>query len=307
MSGSKIRLGAPLSVRSTDNPTPDNEPERFSESGETQTALDRAGVQSVGIAATILKALAAGGGVLALKHLAAATGMPRAKVHRYLASLRASGLITQDPETGHYAIGPAAVTIGLVGLGRLSPVRQLNDALPRLRNRVNETVTAAIWGDTGPTIIAIEESDHVVTMNVRIGSVLPLTTTAIGRVFLAYLPPSLTQDFVVAEQARGTASSPGPGEDVLVDIRERRLSGAPSALLPGVDAIAAPVFDVRGKLVAVICVVGRSGGTLCSWDGPVARALDQAARNLSRQLGCLDVATEPAPDQGTRSQSARSA
>jgi DNA-binding IclR family transcriptional regulator len=274
-----------------------NRVQRVSDSAET--VLERAGVQSVGIAATILKALAAGGGVLPLKHLAAATGMPRAKVHRYLASLRASGLITQDPETGHYAIGPAAVTIGLVGLGRLSPVRQLNDALPPLRNRVNETVTAAIWGDTGPTVIAIEESAHVVTMNVRIGSVLPLLTTAIGRVFLAYLPHSLTQRFVAAEQARGSTLPHEPGDDVLSDIRERRLSRASSALLPGVDAMAAPVFDVRGKLVAVMCVVGRSSSTLCSWDGPVARALDQAARNLSRQLGCLDVATEPAQDQGT--------
>lgn len=94
-----------------------------------EEAAERSGVQSVGIAATILKALAAAGGVLALKHLAAATGMPRAKVHRYLSSLRNAGLITQDPETGHYAIGSAAVTIGLVGLGRLSPIRQLNDAL----------------------------------------------------------------------------------------------------------------------------------------------------------------------------------
>jgi DNA-binding IclR family transcriptional regulator len=245
---------------------------------------ERSGVQSVGIAATVLKALAAGGGVLPLKHLAAATGMPRAKVHRYLASLRSAGLITQDAETGHYAIGPEAVTIGLVGLGRLSPVRQLNDSLPRLRNRVNETVTAAIWGDTGPTIIAIEESDHVVTMNVRIGSVLPLTTTAIGRVFLAYLPQAQTRRFVAAKQ---TNTSPHQDLTELSDIRALRLSRASSALLPGVDAMAAPVFDMRGKLVAVMCVVGRSGRT-CSWGGPVARALDQAARNLSRQLGFLD-------------------
>jgi DNA-binding IclR family transcriptional regulator len=255
---------------------------------------ERGGVQSVGIAATILKALAAGGGVLPLKHLAAATGMPRAKVHRYLASLRNAGLITQDAETGHYAIGPEAVTIGLVGLGRLSPVRQLNDALPRLRNRVNETVTAAIWGDTGPTIIAIEESDHVVTMNVRIGSALPLTTSAIGRVFLAYLPPAQTERFLAAERRKTTRASPGQNLTSqefteLADIRARRLSRATSALLPGVDAMAAPVFDMRGKLVAVICVVGHSSSGVCNWNGPVARALDQAARNLSRQLGFLDI------------------
>jgi DNA-binding IclR family transcriptional regulator len=238
-----------------------------------EEAAERSGVQSVGIAATILKALAAAGGVLALKHLAAATGMPRAKVHRYLSSLRNAGLITQDPETGHYAIGSAAVTIGLVGLGRLSPIRQLNDALPSLRDRVNETVTAAIWGDTGPTIIAMEESGHVVTMNVRIGSVLPLTTTAIGQVFLQ-----------------------------LTHIRERRLSRARGVLIPGVDAVAAPVFDVRGKLVAVMCVVGRSSGMRKDWDEPVVQALDQAARNLSRQLGFLETAitTEPARDHSSK-------
>ena len=270
----------------------------------SEEAIERGGVQSVGIAATILKALAAAGGVLPLKHLAAATGMPRAKVHRYLSSLRNAGLITQDPETGHYAIGSAAVTIGLVGLGRLSPIRQLNDALPRLRDRVNETVTAAIWGDTGPTIIAMEESGHVVTMNVRIGSVLPLTTTAIGQVFLAYLPDSQTQHLVAAEHA-SAKSSPRPARDLgaqLCDIRERRLSRAASALIPGVDAVAAPVFDVRGKLVAVMCVVGRSSGTLCDWDGPVARGLDQAARNLSRQLGFLDapIKAEPVHDQANK-------
>src|SRR4029077_17054758 len=84
-----------------------------------EEAAERSGVQSVGIAATILKALAAAGGVLALKHLGAPREMPRTKVHRYLSTRRNPGRTTQDPETGHYAIGSAAVTIGLVGLGRL--------------------------------------------------------------------------------------------------------------------------------------------------------------------------------------------
>ena len=167
--------------------------------------IERASVQSVAIAARILKALAGAGGVLALKDLAAATGMPRSKVHRYLVSLRSTGLISQEADGGRYRIGPAAVTIGLVGLGRMGPVRQLNEAVPRLRDRINETVTAAIWSDNGPTIIAMEESDHLVTMNLRIGSVLPLINTAIGRLFLAYLPSAMTQRLVAAER-RAAAS-----------------------------------------------------------------------------------------------------
>jgi Transcriptional regulator len=85
----------------------------------------------------------------------------------------------------------------------------------------------------------------------------------------------------------------------LAHIRERRLSRARGVLIPGVDAVAAPVFDVRGKLMAVMCVVGRSSGMPSDWGEPVVQALDQAARNLSRQLGFLEttITTEPVRDQ----------
>ena len=213
--------------------------------------------------------------------------MPRAKVHRYLASLRSAGLVAQDAETGHYRIGSTAVTIGLVGLGRLSPVRQLHDVLPRLRDQIGETVTAAIWGDMGATIIAIEESDHLVTMNLRIGSVLPLSGTAIGRVFLAYLPAAVTKRFVAAERRGPASARPSQQQlaELVADIKRRHLSRAHGVLLPGVDALAAPVFDYRGNLVAVICAVGRTEVMSTRWDGPVAKALDAAARELSRRLG----------------------
>ncbi len=248
-------------------------------------------VQSVTIAMRILKALAENGGALALKDLAAETAMPRGKVHQYLASLRIADIVAQEPDSGRYTIGPAAVTIGLVGLARMGPIRQLHEKLRELRDTINETVTAAIWGEMGPTIIAIEESDHLVTMNVRIGTVLPVLTTAIGRTFLAFLAPGLTRRFVATERRSAAVAVPGEIElnDQLKEIRARRLSRARSALLTGVDAVAAPVFDYRGHIVAVICVVGRSEGKPTRWDGPVVHALTETANGLSRQLGFMEV------------------
>jgi hypothetical protein len=48
--------------------------------------------------------------------------------------------------------------------------------------------------------------------------------------------------------------------------------------------------------------VGRSNGMPNDWGEPVIQALDQAARNLSRQLGFLEAAitTEPAHDQAKK-------
>jgi DNA-binding IclR family transcriptional regulator len=156
-----------------------------------------------------------------------------------------------------------------------------------LRDAVGETVTAAIWGDHGPTIVAMEESDHPVTMNVRMGSTLPLLSSVIGRVFLAFMPEAATIPLVAAE--RRTQSSGLPAQEalsnLLADIRGRKVSWAQSPLLPGVDAVAAPVFDYRGKLAAVICAVGRTEAMRTDASSPVVKAMDDAARELSHRLG----------------------
>jgi DNA-binding IclR family transcriptional regulator len=167
---------------------------------------ERPGIQSAEVAAAILRAMAEGGGAMRLSALAAATGLHRGKVHRYLVSLARTGLVVQDDKAGSYAIGPLAVTVGLVGLRRLDPVRLAYDALPGLRDRVNETVVLAIWGDMGATVIALEESAQMVTLNVRVGSTLPLLASATGRVFAAFLPPAVTKPFLAAERAKTKAA-----------------------------------------------------------------------------------------------------
>jgi DNA-binding IclR family transcriptional regulator len=166
----------------------------------------------------------------------------------------------------------------------------LQDLLPRVRDRINATVTAAIWGERGPTIIGMEESDHLVTMNLRVGSVLPLLNTAIGRLFLAYLPANQTARFVAGERADppgNAAPTEQELQDLLDNIRSRRLSQVRGVLIPGVDAIAAPVFDHREHMIAAICAVGHSGAGITRWEGAAARALHEAAAELSAQLGSV--------------------
>jgi DNA-binding IclR family transcriptional regulator len=251
---------------------------------------ERGGVQSVRIAAKILKALAYEDGAQPLKGLASSTGMARAKVHRYLRSLRSTGLVSQDSESGHYQIGPAAVAIGLAGLRRISPVAEVCRALSGLRDTINQTVTAAVWSEAGPVVVAMQESNHWATMNIRIGSRLPILTSAIGRMFLAHLPEPVVRSLVAAErQEAQSGGSPVPTIDeldsLLSEIRERRLSRAPSALLPGIDAIAAPVFDHRDHIVAVMCVVARADAKITGWNGSAVHALTEVAASVSAQLG----------------------
>lgn len=135
-------------------------------------------------------------------------------------------------------------------------------------------------------------------MNIRIGSRLPVLTTAIGRIFLAYLLEADVAALVDAERmaARVHATElPSPDEmrDLMAEIRRRRLARIPSPLVPGIDALAAPVFDFTNKLVAVVCVVARSEARITGWNGSAVRALTETAAEISARLGFADDDTPP--------------
>jgi DNA-binding IclR family transcriptional regulator len=242
------------------------------------------GIQSVEIAARILRALAEGGGALALRDLAAATGMHRGKVHRYLISLARAGLVARAAEAGHYGIGPLAISAGLAGLNRLDPVRLAYEALPALRDRIGETVVLAVWGERGATVIALEDSARPVTLNVRVGSILPLRTSAIGRVFAAHLPEPVLRPVLAAEAKRGAMPAAALAR-ALAGVRRDGVAAVEGTLIPGLNALAAPVFDQRGALVLVLGAVGRRETLAVSPRGPAAAALRKTAAALSRALG----------------------
>jgi DNA-binding IclR family transcriptional regulator len=248
------------------------------------------GIQSVEIAAHVLRALAEGGGALPLRDLAAATGMHRGKVHRYLISLARAGLVAREAEAGHYGIGPLAISAGLAGLNRLNPVRLAYAALPVLRDRIGETVVLAVWGERGATVIALEDSARPVTLNVRVGSILPLRASAIGRVFAAHLPEPVLRPVLAAEAKRGAAAGPAAPSAhalarILAKVRADGIAAVEGTLIPGLNALAAPVFDQRGALVLVLGAVGRRETLAAGARGAAAAALKETAADLSRQLG----------------------
>jgi DNA-binding IclR family transcriptional regulator len=246
----------------------------------------RAGIQSVEIAARILQALTGAGQPLALKDLAKLARMHPGKVHRYLVSLTRTELVTQDDASGHYGIGPASITLGLAGLRNVEVVRIATALLPALRDEINETALLAIWSPQGPVVFAFEESSRPVTMNIRVGSILPLLRTATGRVFAAFLPNDVTANLLGAEM-KAEYQTAARVQKLLDATRKRKLASVEGVLVPGVNALAAPVFDHKGRIAAVIGVLGRTEELDVAYDGSAARALLRTADEISRRMGRL--------------------
>ena len=241
------------------------------------------GIQSVEVGGALLVALAHVGRPLPLKDLAQAAGMAPAKAHPYLVSFIKLGLVSQESEGGRYGLGPLAMQLGLISLQQYDPVRLATPAIETLAAELGQTVAIAVWGNRGPTVVRVAEAPSPVHVSMRHGTVMSLRGTASGRVFAAHLPPGEVRAALelIGENHRLDA----PFQTLLAEVRATGLASTQDAVVPGISALAAPVFDQQQRIVLCLTVLGPSMGFDLSAGGRMAVPLKQAARQLSRQLG----------------------
>ncbi len=253
---------------------------------------ERAGIQSVEVGFALLEALARAPGPLMLRDLAAAAGMSAAKAHRYLVSFQRLQLVTQDAGSTRYDLGPAALKLGLASLSRLDAVKLARERVAGLVEALGHTVALAVWGNHGPTIVHWEESPQAVTVNLRLGDVMPLLSSATGRCFAAWLAqdalaPLLREELTRAQRQPlpGVPTTMAQVQRLLAETRAHGLGRVVDSLLPGVAGFCAPVFDADGHLALGIVTLGPTSGFDSAWDGAVASTLRDAAARLSDDLG----------------------
>ncbi len=259
---------------------------------------ERAGIQSVEVGFGLLDVLARATGPLMLRDLASAAGMSAAKAHRYLVSFQRLRLVVQEANTTRYELGPAALTLGLAALARMDAVKLARERVAGLMQEIGHTLALAVWGNHGPTIVHWEESPLSVPVNLRLGDVMPLLSSATGRCFAAYasreaIAPMLQKELL---RYRDSADPDLPitmsaADQLLASVRTAGLARVVNTLLPGIAGFCAPVFDCDGHMVLGIVALGSTASFDARWDGAVATALREAAHRLSSDLGQVDPAT----------------
>jgi len=256
---------------------------------------ERKGVQSVEIAARILQALAAVGTFMPLKDVAAASDIDSSRAYTYLVSLVRTGLAEQDRDTGRYRLGPQMRRLGLAALNTLDVHRIARNAAVQLRISTEHTTAVAVWSAPGPVIVSWERGTHALPVNINIGSTLPVLGTAMGRIFLAYLPDKVTRDAVKSElprlRLRNSFLRLRTAKDVrtlAASIRRDGLARIDGTLIPDMGAIAAPIFANDGQVVAAIGALGADIGTKDKHARAAERSLLSVTSNASEELGYVD-------------------
>jgi len=251
----------------------------------------RSGVQSIDVGLRILMSLAEFPGPVALKDISAQVDMSPSRCHRYLVSLIRGGLAVQEPDTGHYNLGTGALKLGLAALRRLDVMHFSVEALKTLQRQTGHTAMMTVWSDSGPTIVRMLESDAPIIVNIRIGSTLPILTSASGQVFLAYLPRLATQPLVDRALASTPHEAPNPKlrddasiSAMIAQVRASGVSHIKDDLLPGLEAICAPVFDSQNDILAGLALLAPSGG-LADDQGEATQLLRSVAQEVSKKMG----------------------
>lgn len=148
------------------------------------------GSGTVDKAVQVLRELATAEGPRPLGELAEALAMPKATVHRLLASLIAHELV-EAREGGRYALGVGLVRLGLAALDVDPLVRLARAELERAALAFGETFFLVAPRAQKLVVLDRAEGSGVLRAAPQLGSELPVASTASGRLILAYAPELL--------------------------------------------------------------------------------------------------------------------
>jgi DNA-binding IclR family transcriptional regulator len=246
------------------------------------------GIQSVEAGMRVLKALASTAQDLSLKSVSAATGMSASTAHRYLVSLGRAGLVEQDPVTGRYGLGAEALEIGLAALGRIDPIKIGTAAQAELHKRVDVNSLLAIWGTHGPTVIRWKEASQPVTVNVRVGSAMPLLTSSTGRGFMVWRRNDALATKLIKMEVALRKESGLPAidiEKIQAETLRHGMARVDGDLVMGISGLSVPIVAHDGNAVLILTAFGLRSIFDASWNGPIATALKEVAAVANRRLG----------------------
>jgi len=175
-----------------------------------------------------------------------------------LDALEAHGLVAVDAEAGEVRPGPAALRFARSDRGISELIELARPSMRRLAAESGETANLIMPRTEGTEAIAQIDGSHLLGATNWVGRPLGLHTTAAGKVFLAFGSADLPNGELEA-LTPNTITDRAQLDDELDAVRERGYATLSDELELGLSAVAAPVRESGGEVVAVLCV---SGATL---------------------------------------------
>jgi DNA-binding IclR family transcriptional regulator len=257
----------------------------------------RQGIDAVEVAGAILQALLRCPRPARLKDIEIATGIPSAKIHRYLVSMIRCGLVRRHGGSSRYDFGLLAHQVGQVVARDNDVASQIEARLAQFSEHIGEVVGIAQWVGNGVTFVNWFESSPEFSIRLKPGLQLDITTSATAKLLAAYLAREVTEPLVQRELAERQMNAAGQIKRVYreyTEIRARGIANSLGARRSGLNALSVPIFDCDGRVVVAVTALGMAPRFDADTTGPLAGQMLALSEELSAQMG------SPRPNEAAR-------
>lgn len=213
------------------------------------------------------------------------TGLPATTVARIVKTLVTQGLLEREGDD--YRLGlrvlvwQAPATAGSDLLAAAGPL------VEQIRDHTGESTGVYVRQGAHRVAVAAAPSRRSIIYQGYVGQVMPLHAGSAGRVFMAHDPAALDAALRAGLTAytERTTTDPAALERELVQVRERGWAYSVEDREPGLSSLAAPVFGIRGDVIAALAVGApsfRLTDERAAEHGPLVAT---AALSLSQRMG----------------------
>lgn len=231
--------------------------------------------------------------VRGVNEIAHELGMSRPTTHRYMSTLLELGYLQQQ-KNRKYMLTLAVTNLGMSAMNSMSLPEHAARHMRELREESRLTIVLAVLD--GPRALCIERvggsrpGQRAIDQHLQVGALLDLHSSALGKVLLAYLAPEQQKDLSgqleLSKQGPNTITGKRAFAAELTRVREEGLASDDQESSPDIQALAAPVLDEYGEVVAAIGLHGHIQAiSLEQLRASLSPHLLTAAARISARLG----------------------
>ncbi len=217
------------------------------------------GVQSVDRAIQVLEILARLGEA-GVTEVAADVGVHKSTASRLLSALEEREMVEQSQERGKYRLGFGVLRLASAVPGQLDVTHQSREVSERLAADLGETVNVAVLRSHFAVNVDQAKGPAAVSTQDWLGELTPLHATSSGKVLMAYLPEdarhALLEEAGLQRFTKRTVTSVDEVDRELELVVANGFAVAIEEFEEGLNAVAAPIRDHLGDVIAAISISG---------------------------------------------------
>jgi IclR family acetate operon transcriptional repressor len=210
-------------------------------------------------------------------------------VHRLLVNLVRHGFVEEDTLSGGYQLSYRILRMGLRVLDRLDFRRVANPLLRDLNARTQETVHLAILQEAQAISIEKFDSPQAVGLDARLGRLMSLHCTGVGKTLLAYQGEDflnqIAQSPGLTRMTAHTITGLPQLRRELERIREQGYALDQEEAVDGLRCVAGPVLTHTGQIVAAFSVTGLATRLTPARVPEIAQLVRETSQQISYRLG----------------------